>query len=85
MKKESTEKLAEEVTNEAKAFRSDIRGALFKEYKKRKVEWSRATAEEFVKGLKLWGDFKPRRVQALCTCVGKDETELCFEAGAVMA
>ena len=44
MKKESTKKLAEEVTNEAKAFMSDIRGALFKEYKKRKVEWSRAKA-----------------------------------------
>ena len=32
----------------------------------------------------MWEDLKPRRVQAQCACVGRDETELSFEAGAVM-
>ena len=31
-----------------------------------------------------WQDLKPRRVQALCACVGRNESELSFEAGAVM-
>ena len=62
--------MEEEVTNEARAFRSDIKEALLKERKK----WSSEAGKDFVKGLKLWEDLKPRRVQALCA----------FEAGAVM-
>ena len=47
-------------------------------------KWSREAAKEFVKGLKLWEELKPRRVRALCACVGRNETELSFEAGALM-
>ena len=44
----------------------------------------KAPAKDFVKGLKLWEDINPRRVQAFCACVGRVETQLSFEAGAVM-
>ena len=54
------------------------------EFKKGKEKWSKATAKEFVEGLKLWEDLKPRRVQALCACEGRNETQLSFEPGAVM-
>ena len=73
--------MEEEVTNEARGFRSDINEALLKERKK----WSSEADTDFVKGLKLWEDLKPRRrVQALCACVGRDEAELSFEDDAVM-
>ena len=78
--KDWADQVEEEATNEAKAFRSDIREALFKE----KNEWSKEAAKDFVKGLKLWEDLKPRRVQALCACAGRNETQLSFKAGAVM-
>jgi hypothetical protein len=78
--KDWADQVEEEATNEAKAFRSDIREALFKE----KNEWSKEAAKDFVKGLKLWEDLKPRRVQALCACAGRNETHLSFKAGAVM-
>ena len=42
------------------------------------------TAREIVQGLQLWQDLKPRRVQALCACEGREENELSFEPGAVM-
>ena len=50
--------------------------ALFKERN------GNGSAKDFVKGLKLWEDLKPRRVQALCACVGRNESELSYEAGA---
>ena len=85
--KDWADQVEEEVTNEAKGFRSDVRKAPLKE----KKEWSKEAATDFVKGLELWEDLKPRRVQALCACVGRDETqptaagsELSFKAGAVM-
>ena len=69
---------------EERVFRNKVKGALFEESKRRGEEWSETTARQFVKSLKLWEDFKPRRVQALCACKGGDETELSFEPGAVM-
>ena len=56
------------------------------ERKKRGPEyrWSKELSREFVHGLKSWQDLKPRRVQALCACVGSGETQLSFEPGAVM-
>ena len=42
------------------------------------------SAREIVQGLQLWQDLKPRRVQALCACEGREENELSFEPGAVM-
>ena len=69
---------------EERVFRIKVKGDLFEERKVRSEEWSKTTAREFVKGLKLWEDFKPGRVQALCACEGRDETQLSFEPGAVM-
>ena len=84
---EKSSEIKEEVKSKEKPrfrrfrrFRSDIREALSKE----KKEWSKEAAKDFVKGLKLWEDLKPRRVQAPCACVGGEETQLSFEAGAVM-
>jgi hypothetical protein len=39
---------------------------------------------EFVRGLRLWHDIKPRRVRAMCAWVGELETDLSFKPGAVM-
>ena len=61
------------------------------EFKKRE-DWleksSKAKVKEktrgIVHGLKLLQDLTPKRVQALCAFVGRNETKLSFEPGAVM-
>jgi hypothetical protein len=75
----------EEVTNEAKLFRSDIMEAIREEFKKGtgKVQ-DREKRRDFVRGLRLWQDFKPRRVRAMCAWVGEEETDLSLEPGAVV-
>ena len=60
------------------------REALVLEYEARHMDMTGEQAREFVQGLQLWQDLKPRRVQALCACVGRNELELSYEAGAVM-
>ena len=66
---------------EERVFRTEVKEALVLEIKKGEEgpeRWSKAKvkemAREFVHGLKLWWDLKPRRVQALCACVGSNET-----------
>ena len=68
-------------------FRSDVKEALLEEFKKRErgpEKLSKAIVREFVQGLKLWQDLKPKRLQALYACVEEDETKLSFEPGAVI-
>ena len=71
---------------ESKDWADQVEEALFKERRinNKGTRFSLEAERHFVKGLKLWRDLKPRRVQALCACVGGNETELSFEAGAVM-
>ena len=74
---------------EEKTFRTKVKEALWWESKKRGPEysWSNERLREFVQGLKWWQDIKPRRVQAMCACVGRytrGETQLSFEPGALM-
>ena len=59
------------------------REALVLEYEARHMDMTGEQAREFVQGLQLWQDLKPRRVQALCACEGSN-WELSYEAGAVM-
>ena len=33
---------------------------------------------------KIWQELEPRRVRAVEACVGRDETELSFEPGAII-
>ena len=60
------------------------REALVLEYEARHMDMTGEQAREFVQGLQLWQDLKPRRVQALFACEGSNELELSYEAGAVM-
>ena len=79
---------------EEEVFRRDVRQALLEEsrkggegperWSKAGVRLSGATAKEFVKGLRLWHDLKPKRVRALCARVGREKTDLTFEPGEVM-
>ena len=75
----------EEVTNEAKLFRSDIMEAIRDEFKKGtgKVQ-DREKRRDFVRGLRLWQDFKSRSVRVMCAWVGEEETDLSLEPGAVV-
>ena len=68
---------------EEKVFRTEAKEVLQLERKKRGPEqrWSKEQSREIVLGLKSWQDLKPRRVQALCACVGREETQLSFEPG----
>ena len=47
-------------------------------------EAARERRREFVRGLRVWQDLKPRRVRALCARVGREKTDLTFEPGEVM-
>ena len=59
--------------------------AIREEFKKGtgKVQ-DREKRRDFVRGLRLWQDFKPRRVRAMCAWVGEEETDLSLEPGAVV-
>ena len=81
VKKEATEKLVVE-TEQKQAVLSIVK-AIREEFKKGRIQ-DREKRREFVRGLRLWHDIKPRRVRAMCAWVGEEETDLSFKPGAVM-
>ena len=85
----------EERSKEEEVFRSEAGKAVLMEIKRREegpesLRWPEAKlkemAREFVHGLRLWRDLRPRRVQALVSCEGSssDETQLSFKPDIVM-
>ena len=64
------------VDSEQKEAVLSIREALIEKFKK-------GRGQEFVRGLRLWHNLKPRRARVLCAWVGEEETDLSFEPGAL--
>ena len=80
VEKEATEKLV--VETEQKQSVLSIQEALI-EFNKGRI-YDREKSREFVRGLRLWHDIKPRRARAICAWVAEEETDLSFKPGAVM-